>query len=341
MFQWPSLQISWTLLQNSCGARPDSQPLSICTYGDFADVRMTSFLPRLPLKLLYTSPIVHTTTRYPDSETTSNSVAKNPTELALFSTPVYMHLVSAISEWQLCRYSNDLFAAQIVPQALVHFRNRHIVHTTSIQTPLLCPDTIIKCYEKTIGNTSADDCSSEIPRRKEYQNNLILTSVWEEEPISDFTTPSWPALASTRDQGYRVRQHEQGPCYKSLQRSAKALEVKQFPKSRSVWYLLMIYLRRNKSPHHMRRIWWPDSLLCSNASRNLQLPDSSSNVSGEYRRDSLFSFVSYSLVDWAQSTPTSAARSLLLVDCEKGLTKAPMHIEIILHCMNCFTTTVL
>lgn len=57
---------------------------------------------------------------------------KNSTELALFSTPVYMHVVSAILEWQLCRYSNDLFSAQIVPQALVHSRNRPIVHTTML-----------------------------------------------------------------------------------------------------------------------------------------------------------------------------------------------------------------
>ena len=190
-------------------------------------------------------PIVHTTTRYPDSETTSNSVAKIPTELALFSSPVYMHLGSAISEWQLCRYSNGLFSAQIVLKLLYALETDLLCTPpcyTSIQTPLLCPNTIIKCNEKTIGNTSADGCSSEIPRRQ-YQNNLILTCVWEEQPISDFTTPSWPALAYTRDQKYRFRQHEQGPCYKSLQRSAKALKVKQFPKSRSVWYLLMIYFK--------------------------------------------------------------------------------------------------
>ena len=87
----------------------------------------------------------------------------------------------------------------------------------------------------------------------------------------------------------------------------------------------------------MRRICVLTPFSTRMVSRNLQLPDSSSNVSGEYRWDSLFSFVSYSLVDWAAYL---SRRSLLLVDCEKGLTKAPMHIEIIIHCMNCFTATV-
>ena len=179
------LSKSLELLQNPCGACPDSQPLSICTYGNFVDVRVTSFLPRLPLKFLYTSEtdLLYT----PPQDIRTRRPLRTLLQKFLQSLPCSQALSICTSA---VLFQSDSFAdirmAYFLPRLslkLLYALETDLLCTppcyTSIQTPLLCPNTIIKCNEKTIGNTSADGCSSEIPRRQ-YQNNLILTCVWEE-----------------------------------------------------------------------------------------------------------------------------------------------------------------